>query len=134
MEAYMLNNQTYLEFFDDTNVVNNSNNKICIYCNIAKNLDEFPKHRHYKDNLDNRCRECIKNHAKIRNELRKTAPEKSEICECCKKTTDKIVLDHNHSDNTFRGWLCDKCNTGIGKLGDDVEGLIKALNYLLSRK
>lgn len=111
-----------------------NNTKVCIYCNLTKNVDEFPRHIHYKDNLDARCKECIKHHTKIRNELRKVAPDKPEVCECCKKPTDKWALDHDHSDNTFRGWLCDQCNTGIGKLGDNIEGIVNALNYLLSRK
>lgn len=131
----MSNNQIYLEFIQDEDIDKIDDNiKTCIYCNISKSFDEFPKHIHYKDNLDSRCKECIKEHAKIRNELRKFAPNKPEVCECCHKATDKWVLDHNHSNNTFRGWLCDKCNTGIGKLGDNIEGLTNALNYLLSRK
>jgi len=133
MVTYMLNEQTYLEFIDDMNTSEN-NTKTCIYCNTSKSLEEFPRHIHYKDNLDSRCKECIKEHTKIRNELRKVAPDKPEVCDCCKTVPYKWVLDHDHSNNSFRGWLCDKCNTGIGKLGDDVEGLVRALNYLLSRK
>lgn len=119
--------------FSDSSILDGEN-KTCIYCNEAKSLEEFPRHIHYKDNLDSRCRECIKKHTKVRNELRKTAPEKPDVCECCKKKPEKWALDHDHSDDSFRGWLCDQCNTGIGKLGDNVEGIINALNYLLSRE
>jgi hypothetical protein len=31
-----------------------------------------------------------------------------------------------------RGLLCSACNTGIGLLGDNVEGLQRAMNYLNS--
>jgi hypothetical protein len=41
-----------------------------------------------------------------------------------------LCLDHNHETGKFRGWLCDNCNTGIGKLGDTVEGLERAIAYL----
>jgi hypothetical protein len=50
-------------------------------------------------------------------------------CELC-ASTDRIVFDHDHVTNTFRGWLCDPCNRSMGVLGDSVEGLLRALNYL----
>jgi hypothetical protein len=40
-------------------------------------------------------------------------------------------LDHNRRTKKFRGWLCNSCNTSIGRLGDDINGLVQALNYLL---
>jgi hypothetical protein len=108
--------------------------KICTYCGKRKNRKSFPKHCHFKDNLDRRCRSCIKKHTKIRSKLHKYAPNKPEVCECCGLVPDKWVLDHDHSNNSFRGWLCDRCNTGIGKLGDDIQGIVKALNYLIKIK
>ena len=29
-----------------------------------------------------------------------------------------------------RGWLCNNCNTGLGAMGDNIEGLKKAMRYL----
>jgi hypothetical protein len=40
-------------------------------------------------------------------------------------------LDHDHTNDSFRGWLCEPCNTGLGKLGDNLDGIIKAANYLM---
>lgn len=54
-------------------------------------------------------------------------------CECCGKPNNngrQLCLDHDHKTGKFRGWLCDLCNTGIGKLGDDLEGLDRAIRYL----
>jgi Recombination endonuclease VII len=104
--------------------------KTCVYCKIEKDIVEFPKHSLYKDNLDMRCRDCIKKHVKIRKELHKNAPPKPEFCECCGEIPRKWCLDHDHKTDKFRGWLCDKCNTGIGKLGDDLEGVMKAVKFL----
>lgn len=109
------------------------NRKICSYCGKRKNKKSFPRHNHSKDNLDSRCKKCITKQTKVRNRLRKKAPDKPEVCECCKKETTKLCLDHNHTDNSFRGWLCDKCNTGIGNLGDNLQGIVNAMNYFLSR-
>lgn len=61
-----------------------------------------------------------------------TRPEPSH-CECCGSppVPGKILhLDHCHASGTFRGWLCMRCNTAIGKLGDNLDGLMKAVAYI----
>jgi len=42
----------------------------------------------------------------------------------------KWVVDHNHKTGLVRGILCYACNTGLGKLGGDMEGLKRADRYL----
>lgn len=42
----------------------------------------------------------------------------------------KIVIDHDHGDNFVRGILCRRCNAGLGLLGDDLETVIRAAEYL----
>ena len=107
--------------------------KKCIYCKKEKHLSDFPKHSMYKDNLDMRCRDCIKYHSQVRRKLHKIAPKKPEVCECCGKVPIKWCLDHDHNTQKFRGWICERCNTGLGKLGDNIEGIARALNYLKTR-
>jgi hypothetical protein len=62
------------------------------------------------------------------------------VCERCKKpeavkskngTPRVLCLDHDHETGEFRGWLCQACNTGIGKLGDTSKDLFQAAYYLL---
>ena len=108
--------------------------KICTYCGKRKNRGSFPKRSMYKDKLDSRCRKCVKEHSKVRGKLHKKAPPKPLVCECCGKVPLKWCLDHNHSDDSFRGWICERCNTGIGKLGDNLQGIVNAMNYFLSRE
>lgn len=57
-------------------------------------------------------------------------------CECCGGPPGRkaLSLDHCHSTGRFRGWLCSRCNTGIGALGDSESGLLAALNYLRRTK
>jgi len=86
----------------------------------------------YKDNLDTRCKKCVKKQSKVRVKLHKKAPPKPKVCECCKQIPIKWVLDHDHSNDSFRGWICDRCNTGIGKLGDNIQGIVNAMNYLIN--
>ena len=47
------------------------NTKTCKICGTTKPLEQFPKHCHYADNLDVRCRTCIKEHTELRNYLKK---------------------------------------------------------------
>jgi hypothetical protein len=63
-----------------------------------------------------------------------TRPE-PDVCECCgKKCHRALALDHCHESGAFRGWLCSKCNLGIGKLGDTIESPERAVAYLRRAK
>jgi hypothetical protein len=52
-------------------------------------------------------------------------------CACCgAELTLKSPIDHDHETGRVRGILCHNCNLGIGRLGDSIEGLERALAYL----
>ena len=51
------------------------------------------------------------------------------VCSIC-GSSDALVVDHDHQTNEVRGLLCNTCNTGLGKLGDNIETLEKAILYL----
>jgi hypothetical protein len=56
-------------------------------------------------------------------------------CACCKRKSpggahDSWHVDHCHSTGAVRGLLCYHCNVGIGHLGDNLNGLIQAVEYL----
>jgi hypothetical protein len=58
---------------------------------------------------------------------------KTTKCECCDQPRNgkgQLHLDHDHGRDVFRGWLCMRCNVGIGMLGDSAEGVRRALCYL----
>ena len=41
-----------------------------------------------------------------------------------------LVVDHDHETDKVRGLLCTPCNTSLGRFGDNLEGLMRAVNYL----
>ena len=45
------------------------------------------------------------------------------VCELC--------IDHDHDTGKVRALLCDACNTGIGRLNDDISRVWEALEYLV---
>lgn len=57
---------------------------------------------------------------------------KCAICGTTKSTgiSERFHVDHCHTTGKVRGLLCHDCNTGIGKLKDDIKLLTKALEYL----
>lgn len=118
--------------------------KMCSMCKqvLPANSTYFAKEGS-KGYLRYECRECAKKHGKLLNKIKKTAPkvEADHKCPVCNRTADELttygknkksvwVADHNHETEQFRGWLCHKCNLGLGNLGDDVERCLRAAEYL----
>jgi hypothetical protein len=50
-------------------------------------------------------------------------------CDICKEKS-KLVIDHCHTKNQFRGILCNKCNVMLGLARDNPQILIDGAKYL----
>ncbi len=105
--------------------------KICKICHEEKPITEFHKNGSW---LRPECADCCnamqRSYLKLR-QAQKT-PDFGTPCECCGRTDEKLCWDHCHETKEHRGWLCNNCNTGIGKLGDNLEGVQRAMEYLCS--
>lgn len=105
--------------------------KTCKTCKETKPVEEF-----YLCGTWRRpdCIKCNKEQKRKTYNLRKhyTAPELGTPCECCGRADQKLCWDHCHTTEEHRGWICSNCNQAIGKLGDDIEGVLKAVDYLAS--
>lgn len=55
--------------------------------------------------------------------------KKPDACEIC-GAMGKIVFDHSHETEKFRGWICDRCNKVLGFAKDSPELLERLSNYL----
>lgn len=53
-------------------------------------------------------------------------------CPICLRelTYETAYLDHDHQTGELRGFLCGSCNLGLGKLGDTIAAIKRALEYL----
>ena len=63
-------------------------------------------------------------------EYDRLADDQDGRCAICKKHTEPLHVDHDHSTGLVRGLLCHKCNAGIGLLEDNIETLESAIVYL----
>ena len=63
-------------------------------------------------------------------EWNKLFARQNGLCAICGVVPDRPCVDHDHTSGVVRGILCDSCNIGLGKLGDTVESVRKALIYL----
>jgi hypothetical protein len=75
--------------------------------------------------------------------LESTFKAQSGLCAICSKpevnkhssgTTMRLAIDHCHKSNKFRGFLCQKCNQGIGMFLESQDLLKNAINYLEKHK
>lgn len=73
--------------------------------------------------------------ARSRAQYARRMNKRPKKCECCKQVVEgrRLHWDHNHQTGQFRGWLCGRCNPGIGLLGDNLRGVLRAVKYLESR-
>lgn len=137
-----------LDFFDKQEPVALSPDTMtCYKCGVEQSLDNFipvavAAHKD-KDSASTRwvsgtaryCKCCREEYARTTAIAKKLAPPKPTglyACDCCGEMTsgNNLHLDHDHITSAFRGWLCRKCNTGLGTLGDSIEGLERAIDYL----
>jgi hypothetical protein len=110
----------------------------CRVCNELMTHDNFSVEgkidKYGRTNLRTICLTCDTKNRTTINKLKKdpNTPPPGPNCDCCGLPfgDKKPTLDHNHKTGKFRGWVHNSCNAALGKLGDNVEGLQKALNYL----
>ena len=129
---------THKLFDDDTE---QEGLRVCKKCKQAKPLSEYYTDRSSmtngvcKERYRGECKTCGNKIQKDFGKAKKLAgnpkrPPLGTPCDCCGKTSERLLFDHDHKTLGHRGWLCDSCNTGIGKLGDDLTGIRNALQYL----
>jgi hypothetical protein len=118
----------------------------CSVCHVLKDNREFTFYKGrftangHRLMTNTNCICCQKVRSKERSEIKKKfkyikPPEFGTSCECCKKPVYRNwQLDHCHDTGDFRGWLCKQCNTGLGNLGDNLDSLILAVEYLKRAK
>lgn len=133
------------EIIDVRKIGDGFSKKICNVCHKLKKTTEFAKNQNAKNNRSVRrpsCKDCrikmegveIPRTDRLRWLKEKPINEPFECPVCRKRTiagiTSKVVLEHDHRTGKPGGWICDSCNTGLGRFKDDVELLKSAIKFL----
>lgn len=116
----------------------------CTKCGEIKASKHFYKHKTSKGGVRPRCKSCCSEESRVtrlRNDFGLSVAEYDALwdacrgrCEICQRTSEelprRLCVDHCHETGEVRGLLCNGCNLAIGKLGDDLEALKRAVAYL----
>ncbi len=122
--------------------------KICNVCHCLLPVEKFDKNQNNKHGVIRRpsCTKC-------RTDIDKRAPKSKQAkamekkrptsgtpfkCPICRKRsiagiTAKLVADHDHHTGNIRDFICDSCNTGLGRFKNGEDFLENAIAYLKER-
>jgi len=144
-DFYEIDEENY-DFFMIEETGDDFDRKVCDRCyKCLLTVYDFENNRIKKGGFITKrpsCRKCriIKNGIPIsaaerrKFEINKPALGTLFRCPICQKTTivgiTKVVLDHNHGNGIPRGWICESCNTGIGRFDDDVSLIENASKWI----
>ena len=130
--------------------------KKCSSCQEYKPFEDFNKSKAGKFGLHNQCRACSKlwkpnpkareianKRSREWNRLKATGFTSKDFEETLANQGGRCAIcgtddpgktnwqaDHNHITKQKRGILCQKCNTGLGLLQDNIDILCSAIEYL----
>ena len=122
--------------------------KICNICHCLLPVSRYARNQTNKHGVVRRptciaCRTDIDKRAPKSGQakqMEKSKPKKGAPFKCpiCQKrsiagVTAKVVADHNHHTGDIRDFICDSCNTGLGRFKNGKDCLKDALAYIEER-
>ena len=136
-----------LEPLDPTKTGKGFDRKICNLCHVLLPSAEFqPNQKDSKGVVTTRpsCRSCRRKMvdrqeipAVPKQEALRKKPQLGTLFSCpiCRKrsivgVTAMVVIDHDHANGKIRGYLCESCNTGLGRFKNGKDYLRNAIAYL----
>ena len=123
--------------------------KFCLDCSKDLNVSEFWAQKSRPDGLQKYCKKCLYSR-NVANPNRATNTKRSHLkrhysmaledyalllekygpgCAVC-SSEKHLCVDHNHYSGKVRAILCNKCNTALGLVNDDVELLQRLIIYV----
>lgn len=131
--------------FDITKTGDKHEQKVCDRCHRLLTVDNFAQNQNNVHGIlrrpsCKRCRTDIDKRAPKSEQARRKErerPKKGEPFQCpiCRRwriagVTVKVVADHDHHTGNIRDFVCDSCNTGLGRFRNGVNHLEDAIAYI----
>jgi hypothetical protein len=128
--------------------------KVCSICGEEKHIHEFSLRSGKKENFahtrQNRRNECSSCKSKLNKQTQLAKKYAGSVptnhkCPICERNEIELrgehngwqknnvwICEHNHSNGSFRDWICQHCNIGIGSNGfnENIKALENAIKYL----
>lgn len=107
------------------------------YCN-KRSIEESKQYY-----ITNALRIRLRKYGITEEQYRDQLAEQNGVCAICGLPesirgkggrTKPLAIDHRHTDGQVRGLLCQRCNTGLGFFGDDLDIMASAISYLQQKK
>lgn len=123
-----------LEMFNKHSKCRLGRHSKCKVCRAKSNHDLYmnsPTYRASKNLSDKELRayDRFRNYRITDEQYEQLFQSQNGCCAICGEEK-RLVIDHDHDTRRIRGLLCQRCNTGLGKLGDSLEKLMRAVDYL----
>jgi hypothetical protein len=144
-DSHWIVSKNEVEEIDVTKTGDKFDFKICNVCLCLKPTEKFDRNQNNLHGVVRRptcqkCRTSIDKRApktKQAKQMEKQKPKKGDsfACPICRKRsiagiTAKIVADHDHHTGNIRAFICDSCNTGLGRFKNGENYLMNAINYI----
>lgn len=143
-KQYNLRNKEKIQNYKTQYDIDNKNNiklkKKTYYqknkAHITKRVKTYIKNSRVKQLISQRDRQrhLRLNYGLTLEDYSNMAKLHNHSCAICKKHQSNfkrlLSIDHCHKTGKIRGLLCNDCNVGIGRLGDDINLLNAAIDYL----
>lgn len=96
---------------------------------------ETQRSYYYKDKEPYKWRHIKNKYGLTKTDFFNMLEAQDHCCKLCRepfKSLEKnhLHIDHCHDTDKVRGLLCMQCNVGLGMLGDNEAGLLRALAYI----
>jgi len=134
--------QDWIDSYGSDQYLGGQDTKVCSKCSKILALSSFGP-ANGGGYLRPECRPCLNYGVKVRKGLREAHGNPPVGYQCplclCSETeaqgkggvkSSAWALDHDHSTDTFRGWLCHSCNRSLGVFNDSVPRLERAIKYI----
>jgi len=134
--------------------------KVDCTCSVCKRKLPSSYFQHYRTRfkkngmrlrVNTNCKDCSRKESGYLSKIKKEnpPPEYNTNCpQCNKQVYEKVEdiphgvdgtngpwqCDHDHTTKTFRRYLCKRCNTGTGLIGDSQQAWESAVQYKKKKK